>query len=69
MKITGTIWFTTTNGVVGIVFGVDEVTGKKKAYIGTAPGSDEESDAWSIAEWGVPFGLAMAKDIVQRLTD
>ena len=68
MKITGTLWFTGGNGTVGIVFGVDEVTRKKKAYIGSASGTNEENDAQSIAEHGARLYLYAAKEIVRMLS-
>lgn len=65
MKITGSFWFTSFDmvGCVGIVFGEDEVTGAKKAYIGTEPGGDQQSDERRIAEHGAKLTEEMAENI------
>ena len=65
MKIIDSIWFTGMRvlGVVGIVLGEDEVTGKRKAYIGNAPGLNVDVDTHYIAEYGVPLTPEIAQSI------
>lgn len=60
MKITDTLWFSPGNIatlpiIIGIVLGVDEVTGEKKAYIGNVVPTTPENDIKHIAEYGAPF--------------
>lgn len=61
MKITDTLWFNqginiaTLPIIIGIVLGVDEVTGEKKAYIGAVIPTTEVKDAMQIVELGAPF--------------
>ena len=54
MKINGAMWFTQMGNtkLIGIVFGIDENTGEKKAYIGSADGFDEKADTKNIATTG-----------------
>lgn len=63
MKILNTLWFTEMGSPrpIGIVFGVDEVTGKHKAYIGTCSGMNEKLDADYIAQHGAKFPFESAK--------
>ncbi len=67
MKIIDTLWFTGTTGVVGIVVGDDETTGKRKGFIGLASGIDEKADTDHIVSWGNPFTLDAAKQLVGLL--
>lgn len=55
MNLIDAIWFTSLRGTVGIVIGEDEVTGKRKAYVGIGDGFDEKVDAEHILEWGCPL--------------
>ena len=43
MKQLDTIWFSGLE-TIGIVIGEDEITGERKAYIGTGKGYSEEAD-------------------------
>lgn len=69
MKVTNTYWFApATGGLVGIVVGVDEVTGKHKAYIGSVPvATTEEFDARAIAEYGAKLNLKVLLEIADKL--
>ncbi len=69
MKVTDTYWFTPAVGdPVGIIVGVDEVTGKRKAYIGSAAaGGSEEFDTQAIAEYGAKLNLQVLLEIVSNL--
>lgn len=69
MKITSTIWFTQAPRpqTIGIVFGIDEITGEAKAYIGTGEGLDEEFDADHISKFGAKFHPAHAESIMDKL--
>lgn len=61
MKITDTLWFspwdicTLPTIMIGVVLGVDEITGEKKAYIGAVIPTTEELDSKMIVENGAPF--------------
>ncbi len=56
MKIIAATWFTPSTGeCIGIVFGIDEITGEKKAYIGIGEGNDEGIDVDLIARNGAKF--------------
>ena len=64
MKIEKKVWFTTKDGMIGIVLGTDELTKEKKAYIGIIPiGEDttEDKDAKRINEWGTKFPVDAAE--------
>ena len=65
MKIIDSIWFTGIGmlGCVGIVLGEDEVTGKRKAYVGNAPGTDQDSDEQRIVATGGKLTSEMAEKI------
>ena len=69
MKILGSIWFTQMGGgLIGIVYGVDEVGKYKKykAYIGDATGYDKKIDEQRIAERGATFPADVAKMLIDR---
>lgn len=63
MKVIDTLWFTTSDGTIGIVTIEEDITGDRKAYIGTASGNDEKEDTNHILAWGNKFSL----DTVLRL--
>ena len=67
MKIIESLWFTSTTGVVGIVVGEDDITKKRKAYIGLASGIDQKADTEHIAKQGGRFSLDAAKKLVYLL--
>ena len=71
MKVTDSYWFTNPfGGLVGIVVGLDEVTGKPKAYIGSLPVSTTEGiDARAVAEQGSKLHLSTLLEIVAKLTE
>lgn len=69
MRIKQPYWFTGFFGTIGIVTGEDEVTGKKKAYIGTAPGFDEDADKHHIAKIGSPVDPGQLAQILEDLKD
>ena len=54
MRILGVRWFCAGHGNVGIVRVLDDYEGTKY-YIGECEGTDEESDAQHIADWGSSF--------------
>jgi len=70
MKVTNATWFTQMGVTqpIGIVFGEDEATGEKKAYIGAGYGNEEDQDCQHIARTGAKLSLEMAKHIVEGLT-
>ena len=67
MLINRPYWFTGNFGTIGIVTGEDQITGKKKAYIGTAPGFDEDADAKFIAQRGSPVVPGLLAEILEDL--
>lgn len=68
MKIINSFWFTGLK-TIGIITGEDEVTGKRKAYIGVGAGFDEKSDAHEITCYGSPFSLEVAELILKDLKE
>ena len=66
MKIETTIWFTqmVEPSTIGIVIGTDEVTGEKKAYIGTGKGFDEDQDAKHISVTGARVTKKDAEQLI-----
>jgi len=63
VKIENVNWFTTATHLIGIVYGVDEITKEKKAYIGAidvADVRDEKTDAQCIAGYGAKYKPATA---------
>ncbi len=66
MKIEKVKWFKPANlhpSCIGIVLGVDELTGEKKGYIGLARGQDEEKDKLLIVAAGAPLTTTDIKEI------
>ena len=60
MKINDVFWFTPATGeCIGIVYGTDDVTGERKAYIGVGNGINEEEDIALIAKTGAKFILGV----------
>lgn len=57
MKIIDSVWFTSGNGLVGIVRVEDELFGDKY-YIGVGDGHDQSIDEKEIAEYGNKFPTA-----------
>lgn len=52
MKVEGVIWFTTQEKAFGIVYGEDEHTTQRKAYIACVSGIDEQKDIEKILQYG-----------------
>ena len=69
MRITNFQWFTHMGATIGIVIGEDEVTGKKKAYIGCGAGLDEGEDARHIAKTGAKFTRRHALELLNQLPE
>ena len=69
MRIKRPYWFTGFFGTIGIVTGEAEITGQKKAYIGTAPGFDENLDTEHIAKTGSPVDPTLLQQILNDLKD
>ena len=67
MKIIGTWWFSGSFGTIAIVTGEDDTTGKKKAYIGTCSGNDEDEDKLYVAEHGSPVDPMTIRAIAKEL--
>ena len=67
MRIKRPYWFTGFFGTIGIVTGEDEATGKKKAYIGTAPGLDEDLDTHHVVKTGSPVDPMHLAQILEDL--
>lgn len=69
MKIEKAVWFSGFNipGQIGIVMGVDEVTGKKKAYMGFGSGANEKYDEKTIAARGSPVNAAVLQQVINYL--
>ena len=67
MKSLRPYWFTGFYGTIGIVTGEDEITGQKRAYIGTAPGFNENLDTEHIAETGSPVDPTFLQLILNDL--
>ena len=63
MKILRDYWFSGLGPLIGIVAGVDEVTGKGKAYIGVGQGIDQEADAKYVAKTGAKLPLPILDEI------
>lgn len=68
MKVIDTLWFTTADGTIGIVTIEEDITGDRKAYIGTASGKNEREDANHILVWGNKFSLDTVKRLQHFLT-
>ena len=68
MKIIETLWFADEIGSIGIVIGEDDYTKKRKAYIGSCSGGDEEADSRHIAAHGSPVMVAQASRLLELLT-
>jgi hypothetical protein len=68
MEYENAIWFTNLAGeTIGIVMKIDNATGKKKAYMGTGAGVDEEEDIATILEWGAPLELTVIEQVSKYL--
>ena len=55
MKIIEEFWFTSFDDCIGIVVIEEDVSGERKAYIGTASGTKEKEKASAIWAWGANF--------------
>lgn len=64
MRVIDTLWFTNAHGTIGIITIEEDITGNRKAYIGSVSGSNEKEDTQQIIDWGNPFSL----DTALRLT-
>jgi hypothetical protein len=71
MKITDSIWFTSFGwiGCIGIVMGEDDVTRKRKAYIGVGLGVNEAFDERLIVQNGAKFPAEIAERIAAWLKE
>ncbi len=67
MKIIETLWFNSFGGTVGIVIVEEDNTKDRKAYIGSASGTNESADTDHIINFGLPFSLDTAKRMVYLL--
>jgi len=67
MKIKEAYWFSGMTGTIGIVVGEDQVTWKRKRYIGTAPGFNVELDTHHIAQTGSPVDPGTLTEIAEYL--
>ena len=67
MRVTDTIWFTGVKGCAGIVLGVDDTTGKHKAYIGAGTGASEAHDTELVKDYGNPLSLGTILRIATHL--
>ena len=69
MEIKKTVWFSGFNipGSIGIVMGVDTITGKKRAYMGIGSGSNEKFDEKVIAASGTPVNVAVLQEVIDFL--
>ena len=69
MKVTNRVWFSELGKTdcIGIIIGIDEHTGEKKAYIGTGNGVSEEADVLRIASNGAKFTRDIASVIFKSL--
>lgn len=63
MKVVDTLWFTSMKGCIGIVTIEEDVTGDRKAYIGSVSGRNAKVDTEDIIALGNPFSL----DTITRL--
>ena len=68
MKVIETLWFANLCGTTGIVILEEDVTGDRKAYIGSVPGKDEKADTHAIIAWGNKFSYDTIKRIQRFLT-
>ncbi len=68
-KIVAKHWF--TQGAAPHTFGVvvchDDITGQRKAYIGSGLGIDEEDDAIHIQEYGAKINSEMLRLIADQI--
>ena len=69
MKIKSAIWFSLLQYPfhLGIVYGIDEQTKERKAYIGRAHGVSPEADMKHIAENGAKINPAMLREVLNYL--
>ena len=68
MKVIVSLWFTSSQGCIGIIVGEDDTTGDRKAYIGIGHGLDERADTKAISALGSKFSLDTAQKLVTLLT-
>ncbi len=68
MKIEGVQWFTATTATIGIVWGEEEFTGERQAFISQVFGINEKTDAKWVAEYGARILPQQMETIVKYLT-
>lgn len=69
MKVIERLWFTNLNGCIGIVVIEEDITGDRKAYIGSASGTDEKADTKQVLAWGNKFSLDTTHRLRHLLTE
>lgn len=67
MKVIDALWFTNNDGCIGIVVVEEDITGKRKAYIGPASGTDEKADTEQVSAWGNKLTLTALQRITKQL--
>lgn len=67
MKVEGVIWFTTFEKAFGVVYGEDEHTKQRKAYISVVSGIDEAKDIEKILQYGTKVMPDQAKQLSEYL--
>lgn len=59
------VWFTTMDGLIGIVTKHRENSDTNRAYIGIGKGEDEQADIKHIQETGTKFPLSEALRLIK----
>lgn len=67
MKVIDSMWMNSMIGSIGLVVAEDEITGERRAYIGSATGFDEEADARLVIDHGSKVNVQRLKGIIARL--
>ncbi|MBA7567483.1 hypothetical protein ES708_09195 [subsurface metagenome] len=67
-KVIDTMFFTNVDGCIGIVVVEEDVTGDRKAYIGSVDGTNEKANTGAIMAWGNKLSLDAVQKIERLLT-
>lgn len=76
MKVKDVIWFTqipigTSQSCIGIVYGTDDHTGERKAYMASVTGNNEHTDTLDVIQFGakvLPYQAEMLNDFLNPKT-
>lgn len=65
MKVIDSMWFTTSQGLFGLVVGENEM-GERKLYAGVVSGLDQKADERAILSWGNKVNISLLEGLIAK---